>query len=226
MTLKHCDGLWLCLYFQQLPVEIFTRDAQSDKPVVIKTRQRISHANMAARAMGIRIGSSMDAAYTIDDGVVGFERDEEKELFALNNLSQWAYQFTPSISIKPPHSLLLDIRSSLKLFNGIDNIKTHLYRGLQRLGYTAVLGVHRTPLAAACTAHAGLGDESPLLKIPAAVLDVDTRIIESLQQMGMHSVGDVLALPRSGLTRRFGVFFSDYLQRLTGEKPDPQKFVG
>ena len=223
MNQKYCNNLWLCLQFQQLPVEIFTRE-RTNKPVVVTARQRIVHTNQVASASGIRIGSSVDTAYILAGDLVCFERDEEKEFETLQRLAQWAYQFTPNVSVKAPDSLLLDIKSSLKLFDGIENIKTNIHQGLQRLGYSAMLGVHKTPLAAILTAKT-VTARTTLTETTVDKLDIDQHIIEGLQRMGVHSLADILDLPQSGLARRFGTLLIDYLQRLMGEKADPQQFI-
>ena len=239
-------GLWLCLHFKQLPLEIFSRDdclygaaagalqrtaagaSPTGTPVVITTRQRICYRNQVARDIGIRIGSSMDTAYTLSSEIVSFERNEEKEFSTLSYLAQWAYQFTPGVSIKAPHSLLLDIKGCLKLFGGLENLKSRIDGKLYELGYTANTGIHTTPLAALCFAEAGFAEANSieaLLSLPITCLRADEKIIESLKQMGIQNIGGLLALPMNGLSRRFGVSFADYLQRLIGEKPDPQKFI-
>ena len=226
-------GLWLCLHFKQLPVEIFSRDdclygaaagaSPTGTAVVITTRQRICYRNQVARDIGIRIGSSMDTAYTLSSEIVSFERNEEKEFSTLSYLAQWAYQFTPGVSIKAPHSLLLDIKGCLKLFGGLENLKSRIDGKLYELGYTANTGIHTTPLAALCFAEAN--SIEALLSLPITCLRADEKIIESLKQMGIQNIGGLLALPMDGLSRRFGVSFADYLQKLIGDKPDPQKFI-
>jgi protein ImuB len=239
---KEADGLWLCLHFKQLPVEVFSR-SQTDKPVVVINKQRIQHMNTAAEKIGIRVGSSMDTAYTLNSQIVSFERDEEKEFSVLSHLAQWAYQFTPAVSIKTPHSLLLDIKGCLKLFGGITNIKSKINTGLFKLGYTTCIGVNTTPLAALFLAESASAESSipghsfkegnedyshlisSLQTISISHLRTDKKVIESLSQMGIQDVGALLQLPLDGLNRRFGIFFTDYLQRLIGEKPDPQKFI-
>ena len=52
--------------------------------------------------------------------------------------------------------------------------------------------------------------------LPVDCLQVDKKIIESLQQMGITDCKALFALPQSGLNRRFGIYFVDYLQRLLG----------
>lgn len=221
--------LWLCLNFIHLPVEVFSRQ-QMETPVVVLNRQRVMSMNSAAEALGIRLASSMNTAYTISEQIVSFERDEKKEFATLEHLAQWAYQFTPSVVIRAPQCLLLEVSGCLKLFRGLDNLKQQIREGLDKLGFTATVGVNGTPLAAQCFAQARLADnrgdiETSLAPVAIHHLQIDARILESLQQMGIADCHQLLALPLDGLNRRFGVFFTDYLQRLTGRKPDPQKFI-
>ncbi len=217
---------WLCLHLPQLPVEVFCRGENlQDKPVVVLARQRVAHMNHAARKIGIQRGSSMNTAYTISEQVVSLEQDETKELATLAHLAQWAYQFTPNVAVKPPHSLLLDVTGCLTLFKGITNLTDTIVDKLAGLGFEATAGVGQTPTAALLTAESG--NCFPDIKsIPTRFMRIDSKIIEGLEQMGISNIGGVLKLPMDGLTRRYGVFFTDYLQRLTGENPDPQKFAG
>ncbi|MBT5154082.1 MAG: DNA polymerase Y family protein [Gammaproteobacteria bacterium] len=222
---------WICLHFPQLPVEVFSRH-QVAKPVVVTIRQRVVAMNHHSQKIGIRIGSSMNTAYTISEDVVSFERKEDKELEKLTHLAQWAYQFTPNVSIKSPHSLLLDVAGCLKLFKGIDNLKKLIREGLDSLGFEVMMGVNGTPLAALLFAEAGLPEvpvrskiAQSLASVPVHYLRIEENIKGTLHQMGISHCKQLFELPMDGLNRRFGVFFTDYLQRLTGEKPDPQKYI-
>ena len=225
---KKGSGLWLCLYFKQLPVEIFCRGGPATgTPVVVTARQRILYSNQAAEDVGIRIGSSMNTAYILSSEIVSFERNEEKEFSVLSHLAQWAYQFAPGVSIKAPHSLVLDIKGCLKLFDGLENLKSQIREKLPELGYTANIGVYSTPLAALSFAEgsAEAQGSQTLQSLPITCLRADEKIIESLGQSGIRDIGGLLELPMDGLSCRYGIFFADYLQRLIGEKPDPQKFI-
>ncbi|MFT7221703.1 MAG: protein ImuB [Candidatus Azotimanducaceae bacterium] len=257
------SNLWLGLHFPNLPIEVYSR-GQHDQPIVVVRRTRVEHINECAAKLGVKSGSSMNTAYTISEQIVSFERDEGKELAVLQHLGQWAYQFSPNIVIKPPHSLLIDIAGSLKLFHGLDNLKKQMTSGLDKLGFSVQIGVNRTPLAALCFAETsfietgfietgfietgfaetgfaetGLVETSAsrtgssateiaeqvresLAKVPVSHLRVDEKIIGSLHQMGISQCEQLFALPVDGLNRRYGVFFTDYLQRLTGAKSDPQ----
>ena len=237
------NSVWFCLNFPNLPVEIFTRgqDPEAQQPVVVLERARVGFLNQQAADIGIRPGSNMNTAYTISEQVASFDRNEERELATLQQLAQWAYQFSPNVAIRPPHSLLIDVTGCLKLFRGIRNLKQLIKNGTSKLGFQVQTGINHTPLAALCMAEAGITDipasaegeqvqtsdcvRETLAAIPVVCLRVDEKAVTSLHQMGIQSCRQLFALPVDGLNRRFGVFFTDYLQRLTGEKADPQKFI-
>ncbi|XOV88644.1 MAG: Y-family DNA polymerase [Pseudomonadota bacterium] len=225
--------LWLCLHFSQLPLEIFLRSLPEDiqaKPVVVVRKHRVCCLNSAAAAIGIEPGHSMDTTYSLCDEVICFERDEAREFAVLSQLAQWTYQYTPGVVIRAPDSLLLEISGCLRLFRGLANLKDTVQVGLSRLGHHPLTGVNRTPLAALLSARCGLADNTDDVKTsveatPVTWLEVDARITEALMQMGIHDIKSLLALPGDGINRRFGVYFSDYLARLLGHRPDPQKFI-
>ena len=221
MTQTYYNGLWICLHFQKLPIEIFTREKIA-KPVVVTVKQRIVNINHSASVLGICIGNNLETAHMLADNLVCFERNEVKELAALKHLAQWAYQFTPKVSVKAPNSIQLEVRSSLKLFFGIKNIESKLRTGLKKMGFSAQVGIHKTPLAALAMAKGG---KSTLKNIPVDKLDIEPQVIGELRKIGVSSLKDILDLPKSGITRRYGSSIVDYLERLLGEKPDPQIFI-
>ena len=265
---KPLEKLWLCIYLPMLPIEIFTRGFRpedSNRPIVILAQRKVSFRNHSAQELGINIGNSLDTAFTLSSQVASFERNEQKEFSTLSHLAQWAYQFTPNVTIRAPDCLLLDISGCLKLFNGLENLKLKIQSGLTSQGYESVLTTNLTPMASLCLAKSGLtrhslvnenlfsskrqaakpasgetntnkpgadkrqstiaGIAESLQELSVSHLQIDKKIIESLQQMGISDCKALFALPKSGLNRRFGVYFVDYLQRLLGEKPDPQKFI-
>ncbi|MBO6555819.1 MAG: DNA polymerase Y family protein [Pseudomonadales bacterium] len=230
-TSKSNEDIWLCLHFPDLPVEVFSRQSKTQQtPVVVTQRQRVAFMNPSARNIGILAGSSMNTALTINQQVVSFERNDQKELEKLEQLAQWAYQFTPCVTIKPPSSLILDVSGCMKLFKGLGNLKASIGSGLEKLGFRVSMGINRTPLSALLFAEAGMPDnlgeaKESLGSVPIHHLRIDDNIKDALHSMGISSCKQLLQLPVDGLNRRYGVFFTDYLSRLTGEKPDPQKFI-
>lgn len=220
--------LWLCLHFPLLPVEVFCRE--TEQPVVVLERQRVAYLNRAAFEIGIRTGSNMNTAYTISSQLATFERDEAREINRLEQLAAWAYQFTPSVAVRAPGNLLLEVSGCLKLFHGLDQLKAVISKKLAKLGYNAVTGINGTPESALCFARAGMPDNTGMVRpslqtLPIKHLQTDAETKKRLAQMGIADCGSLFGLPTDGLNRRFGVPFTDYLNRLTGNTPDPQQFI-
>lgn len=224
-------ALWLCLHFPQLPLEVFNRGIDdADKPIVVVESHRVCRVNAAAADLGIQIGNNMGTAYSLGEKLASFERDGQKEHRHLSQLAQWAYQFTPNVSVKAPDCLLLDIAGCLKLFQGVAALKQLVIEGLEQLGYQPTIGINTTPLSALVSAKSGIPDNTgdattSLLGLPVTALTIDDKTIAALQQMGISHIGKLLQLPRSGINRRFGIYFTDYLDKLAGKIPDPQKFI-
>ena len=194
-------------------------------PVVVTEKHKVYRCNSAAIELGIQIGQSMDTAFTLSDRVTSLERQPDREAAALQHLAQWAYQFTPNVAIKSDHCLVLEVSGSLNLFKGLDNLKQRIYKGLKDQQYHATLTIGKTPLAASLLARAQKPGLLEIAGVSVQHLQAPDSVISGLKQMGLATVGEVLALPISSIQRRFGTYFGDYLLRLTGKKSDPQKYI-
>lgn len=223
------SDLWLCLRFEQLPLEVFARGADSERaPIAVTENGRVCRLNDAAESLGVEPGSTMNTALSISESLTSFERDPDRERTNLERLAQWSYQLTPNISVLLPDCLLLEAQSCLRLWGGIDALLAKIEEGFANLGFIPTIGQGRTPLAAQLAAVSHFPDVAgtdSIGRLPVYHLAVDASIIDALERMGIRTIGQVLALPTDSLSRRFGVYFSDYLARLTGRLPDPRKFI-
>ena len=155
-----------------------------------------------------------------------------QEKHALKALAGWAGQFSSRICLDAERRLLwLEIGSSLRYFGGLDVLLEKVVAGLNALALKARTGVAPTPEAAALLAQQP--QALPVLQLahlhqalaalPLAELAMSPAAIAGLQASGLTSVGELLALPRAALARRWGLQVTDYLQRLLGERADPRK---
>ena len=151
---------------------------------------------------------------------------------ALKALASWAGQFSSCVCFDTERWLLwLEIGSSLRYFSGLAVLLEKVAAGLTTLGLTATTGVAPTPEAAALLTRQP--QVLPVLKLnhlqqaiaslPLNELALFPAVIDGLQASGVTAVGELLALPRDALARRWGMQLTDYLQRLLGERPDPRK---
>jgi protein ImuB len=227
--------LWLALHFRHLPLEVFTRGAQTDaQPVAItsgaETGATVVAANRAAQTQGVRPGMSVSSACALAANLQLITRDTAKERATLARIAAWSLQFTSLASLTEPDTVLLEIEGSLKLFGGLNKLHRHIARGVAELGFNASLACAPTPLAALWLARAGIHVRvlhqdalaHALTKLPADFICDSETTRDLLENFGAQTLGDCLKLPRDGLARRAGQRLLDQLDRALGTRPDPR----
>ena len=146
----------------------------------------------------------------------------------LERLALCAQRFTPRVSLVPPDGLVLEVKGSLHLFNGVEGLSRALASECASLGLKSMVALAPTPLAALVAARVGkpfvVMDLSrlvgQLMPLPLAALRWPQETLERLARMGVRTIGQVLRLPRAGFARRFGTDSLAMLDRLTGRSPD------
>ena len=225
--------LWTALYFPHLPIEILTAGLDREIALAIsqshRGREIISRCNAAATAQGICPGLPVQAALALHTGLRVLPRDEADEASALQGLALWAYQFSPRIGFEPL-TLLLEIGASLRLFGGLETLSGVLDRELDQLGYQYRSAVAPTPTAAGLLARARPGATARTPKIlrrqiddiALAQLTRDPKARALIDNIGLNTIGECLALPRAELARRTGPRLILLFDRLLGNVPDPR----
>ena len=223
-------SLWLCLRFSQLPLQCLNRS--ETQAVVVVARQRVVCANDCAAALGIRadMGSATVHALADNEPLQLLERDESAEQRCLQQLCCWAYSITPSLFSWRLDCLQLEISGCLNLFQGLDSLLAGVDSGINSRGYSVEYGLAPTPKAAWLLSFAppdtALAITQPLAErlapLPLDLLDTFPTAVDSLRRAGLHTLGDILALPSAALGRRCGREFSHFLQQLLGQREDRQ----
>lgn len=150
---------------------------------------------------------------------------------ALLALAARAQRFTPRVSLAPPDGVLLEVRSSLHLFGGVEGLREALLGACAELRRTVALAFAPTPLAALVGARAArpftvldaaqlTGSLAP---VPITALRWPQETIERLACLGVRTIGQVLRLPRAGFAQRFGAVRLVDLDRLMGRASDPRE---
>jgi protein ImuB len=228
------NQLWLHVHLPQFSLDILTCGNSNKEACVLVegqgTGSKIVQANSHAASLGVRLGMSLSAAKILGNLTV-LSRNERAESLTLERLCAWAYQFTPIISATPPDGLLLEIKSSLKLFGGIEGLLAQVRRGLRDLGHKAVIAVAPTPAAATVLARAErqcvILSEQELPKVlgplPLEALRLDPKQLAVLKSIGARLIEDCLRLPRGGLGRRTAPKLIENFSQLLGQSPDPRQ---
>ena len=225
--------LWICLHFPDLPLAVFARANARAAPVIVSSvshRPDVMAANDAARKRGIVPGLSIAAALALDSGITTHLRDERAEAQALKGIALWAGQWTPTISIEPPANVLLEIAGGLSYFGGLEKLLGRIDAGLAAIGFSAVVATAPTAGAASLFARSGWAivvEEHAdcarrLAALPVALLDSAQAALDTLSGLGVRTIGEMLALPRDGVARRFGQALLDEIERALGTLPDPR----
>lgn len=192
---------------------------------------RVLACNPSAEAVGIAAGMKRSAAEVLAGNLLLSRRRPELEQAALEALATWAQQFTPTVSLQPPQALLLEIGGCLDYFHGLDALYQLVRDGLTSQGYAAQLGCAPTPLAALWLAQAGVDSactevdqlERVLAPLPVSLLPLPADRLQDLHLLGTRRLGQLWALPRKGLARRFGKGLPQLLDRALGLAADPRE---
>jgi len=136
----------------------------------------------------------------------------------LTALGWWALQFTPKVALLQG-ALLLEVSASTRLWGGQAALMRHIYmsnKPLALMGYAhgATSLVAYARLLAPCKPPV-VPDDLPLNTLLAAQAHLPT-----LARLGCTRWGDLRALPRDGLARRFGAALVDALDQAYGQRPD------
>ena len=231
--------MWLCARFPLLVLDRELPCAQSASPqaYALVSHRNILEANRTAFERGVRPGQSLNTARSLCPDLQCRPPSPERMQHRLEQLALWAYRFTPDVSLLPPASLLLNIQGSLKLFGGFAPLYQRFQWGYRKRHVPVAYGFAHTPLAAQLFSYASLEparfiQSNGLLNIPALIeavdrlavshLPCDHKIQEQLGTMGLHNIGQLRALPRPALNRRFGKNFGHLIGKLYGDEPDPQ----
>src|SRR5690606_10615529 len=137
-----------------------------------------------------------------------------------------AYRYSSEVCLLP-HAIVLEVSRSMGLFGPWPRLEAMLRADLAALGFRHRITAAPTPHAAYVLA--GVSDGQAVLTpdamhralqgVPIGKSRLPAMAMEALPGMGIRSLGQLLALPRDGLRRRFGTELLEALDRLTGDLP-------
>ncbi|MDH0640296.1 DNA polymerase Y family protein, partial [Pseudomonas sp. GD03860] len=142
-------------------------------------------------------------------------------------LAAWAYRFSSQVSLHYPRVLLLEVESSLGLFGPWPAFEARLRAELGALGFRHRIVLASNPVAARMLAncHDGLALTDPeqtraaLEQLPIERVGLPEQAASAFARMGLRRLGQVMALPRQALARRFAAPVQLHLDRLLGVRP-------
>lgn len=225
-------SLWAALHLPQLSLEVVANDG-SDAPRIVAEPQggqlRVSALSVAAHEFGVTTGMTVTEAYALCPELLIVPRDHAAEQRALHRVAEWAGRYTSMVSLEP-EGVLLELAGSLQLFGGLEKLLEKLHNDSSTLGHVVITALAPTPQAALLLARCGQQKvvqdiealRAELGTLPITVLPLSDKQSALAMRLGLRTLRDLWRLPSDGLAKRFGVAFSDYLDRLLGHKPEPR----
>jgi len=182
-----------------------------------------------ARAIGLTPGMALSMARAQVRGLDIRPADPEGDMAALHGLAiACARYISPIIAIEGADTLFLETTGVDHLFGGEAAMARRLARRLARFGYTAHIAIADTPGAAwALTRHGAVALCPPgaqaeaLAPLPIEALRIEPAHAELLHRLGIDRIGQLAAIPRAPLVRRFGAGLAKRLLQALGDLPEP-----
>ena len=210
----------------------------ADKPLVTieKSAQRIiiAAACPAALTLGIAPGLALTQARALVPELDVRDAEPAADAALLNRLALFAARrWTPRAAVCGGDGLWLDLTGVAHLFGGERAMARRILRFCARLGLTAHIAITDTAGAAYALARYGGerllccppgGQGETIASLPIAALRIDEETILAAHRLGIERIGELGAMPRGPLARRFG---AELLLRLdqalghTGEAIEP-----
>ncbi|WP_145183223.1 DNA polymerase Y family protein [Pseudomonas sp. URMO17WK12:I11] len=221
--------LWACILLPQLALDSILRERDdADAPLILvggpQQRRVLQAVNPAAAALGLKAGQALTAARALADGFECVEADPARIEHLQRLLAAWAYRFSAQVSLHYPRAVLLEVGSSLQLFGPWPRFEARLREELAALGLRQRIVLASNPVAARMLAngHDGLAltcaedTRRALARMPIGRVGLAADAAQAFARMGLQQLGQVLALPRDALAKRFSAQVLLHLDQLTG----------
>jgi protein ImuB len=215
------------LYLPELSIERVKRarrldSSQSDDgeelPLLLShrtgNRVLVAAASAEARALGIEAGMAVTHGRAMVPELDVADHDPAADAAVLERLALFAARrWTPRACVSGADGLFLDLSGVAHLFGGEATMCRRILAFCARAGFTARIGVAGTLGAAhalarhgrdALTLCARSGEAEALAPLPLACLRLDDAALAAARRAGIEAVGELLAMPRGPLGRRFG----------------------
>jgi len=147
---------WIAVHLPALPIEAFAATLgpeQAHRPLALLGKAMLSAVDARAWEAGVRPGQRRATAMALEPTLLLGRADAAREREALRAVACAALQFTPCVAELPPHTVLLEVAASRRLFGGLQRLAGRLSETLVPLGHRTRWSCAPTALGAALLAH-------------------------------------------------------------------------
>lgn len=182
----------------------------------------------AAARLGLHTGMALAQTRAMHPAIEALPEDAAADAALLDSIADWCLRYTPLVACDAPDGLLLDIGGCAHLYGGEQPLVADLGRRVARAGFAYRVAIAGTIGAAHAAARFGepaayaAGEEREIMSpLPLAALRLEPSTVASLARVGLKRIGDIIDLPRSPLTARFGAHLMRQFDRALGHEHEP-----
>lgn len=194
-------------------------------------RRALTAVNATARALGLRPGMTVNRAQALTPGLLVEAANPAGDQAGLERLALGIMQrVSPVVAPDGVDGIVIDSTGADHLHGGEAKMLSTLMDRFGRAEITARIaiadswgGAHALARhAASPLTQVNPGDlASALSPLPVRALRLPTEISASLNDLGLHRIGDLIRQPRAPLARRFGPELHRRLDQALGKTPEP-----
>ncbi len=213
-------------------------------------KQLLAAVNPAAVEKGLAAGLPLADALSFLPGLATRPAEPAEDAAALTRLAEWCGRYSPWLAPDGSDGVKIEVTGSAHLWGGEVQLAADLSRRLARQSISHRLAIADT-LGAAwavarytpdATAEQPVGCKSPaetasfiippggvrdaIAPLPAVALRLDGALVQGLHRVGLRRVGEIMAMPRAALTRRFSEDITRRLDQALGDEPEPLSPLG
>jgi protein ImuB len=199
-------------------------------------RRLLAAVNPAASAAGFAPGMPLADALSFLPGLATAAAEPAEDMAALRRLAEWCGRYSPWTAPDEADGVRVEITGSAHLWGGEAALAADLAARLDRQGLASRIAIADTLGAAwALARFAQQAERSVILPpdacagldpLPVEALRLDPATAQGLRRVGLKRVGDLYAMPRAALARRFGDKVVLRLDQAQGDLPEPLSPLG
>jgi protein ImuB len=194
----------------------------------VGSRHVIATADIAAAGLGLRPGLTIAQAQALVPNLHVREAIPQDDSEALTRLAYWCMRYAPIVAPDPPDGIWIDVAGASHLFGGEPRLLEDLVDRLIRRGVAARASVADAPGAAWAVCRFGTDAIVPpgrsvdaVATLPIEALRLPVPTCEALHRLGIDRIGQLAAMPRAPMTRRFGTETALRLDQAFGHAFEP-----
>jgi protein ImuB len=211
-----------CVWLPAFPIDRMRRTKPGSVPrdepfALVESGPRgitITAVNRPAMGNGIHAGQMLADARAVLPGLVTRPAEIARDVRALKQLALWLGRYGPHRNIDGADGFWIDITGVAHLFGGETELAKDCVDRLRRAGFQALIATADTRSGAyALVRHGRMtggvimappgGIRTALAELPVEGLQLTGDLVILLRRLGLKQIGQLYALPRAALARRF-----------------------